>query len=149
MESLRDHNGPGFRYHLKVHVFRTLTAILALGLVATAFYQKPEILTSAQRLVQQGIEVIADAIPAPWGPRAESAFREIGGLVWLQITMFILAIRLTLSTIAATWRFTFRATGPSRTGPSSPPRLSDPVALAVYAVLTACFLGFLILVLNQ
>jgi hypothetical protein len=122
---------------------------LALGLVATAFYQKPELLTSAQSLVQRMIEIIGDAIPSPWGTQAEFVFREIGGLSWLQITMVILAIRMTLSAIAATWRLAFRAPGASRTGPSSPRRMSDPVALAVYAILTACFVGLVILVLSQ
>ena len=148
MESLH-RNGPGFRYHLKVHVFRMLTAMLAWGLIAIAFYRKPELLTSAQSLVQRGVEVIGGAIPSPWGPSAESVFRETGGVLWLQITMVILAIRMTLSGIAATWRLTFRPTGSSRTGPGSPRRMSDPVALTVYAVLTSCFFGLLILVLNQ
>ena len=123
-------------------MFRTLTAILALGLMAAAFYQKPELLASAQRLAQRGIEALGDAVPPPWRAQVEFVFREIGGLIWLQITMVILAIRIVLSTIAATWRFTLRATGPS-----SPRGMSDPVALAVYAVLTFAFLGLLILVL--
>ena len=144
MENLRDRNRPGFRYHLKVHVFRTLTAILAWGLVVAAFYQKPELLTSAQRLVQRGIEAIGDTVPSPWGARVEFVFREIGGLIWLQITIVILAIRMMLSMIAATWRLTFRVTGPS-----TPRRMSDPVALAVYGVLTFAFFGLLILALQQ
>ena len=127
MERLRDRNRPGFGYHLKVHTFRTLTAVLAWGLVVAAFYQKPELLTSAQRLMQRGIEAVGDAVPSPWGSRMEFVFREIGGVIWLQITMLILTLRMMLSTIAATWRLVFRATGPS-----SPERMSDPVALAVY-----------------
>src|SRR5262245_23133624 len=78
MENLRDRNRPGFRYHLKVHSFRILTTILAWGLVVAAFYQKPELLTSAQRLVQRGIEAIGDTVPSPWGARVEFVFREIG-----------------------------------------------------------------------
>ena len=140
---MENRDRPGFRYHLKVHIFRTLTAILAWGLVAAAFYQKPELLTSGQRLLQRGIEAVSDAAPSPWGARVEFVFREIGGLIWLQITMVILAIRMMLSTIAATWRLTLRATDPSS------PRMSDPVALAVYAVLTFAFFGLLILVLQQ
>lgn len=144
MGSLRDRNRPGFRYHLKVHSFRTLTAILAWGLIVAAFYQKPELLTSAQRLVQRGTEAVGDAVPSLWGTRAAVVFREMGGLIWLQITMVILAIRMILSTVAATWRLILRPTGSS-----SPRRMSDPVALAVYAVLTFTFLGLLILVLQH
>ncbi|RZN16832.1 hypothetical protein [Bradyrhizobium sp. Leo121] len=73
-----------------------------------AFYEKPELLTSAQRFLQRGIEAIGDAIPPPWGPRIEFVFREIGGLIWLQITMFVLVLRVVLSIIAAMWRFGLR-----------------------------------------
>ena len=142
MERPRDRNRPGFGYHLKVHTFRTLTAVLAWGLVVAAFYQKPELLTSAQRLMQRGIEAVGDAVPSPWGARMEFVFREIGGVIWLQITMLILTLSMMLSTIAATWRLVFRATGPSR-----PARMSDPVALAVYAALTLAFFFLLFLVL--
>ena len=56
MERLEERNRPGFGYQLKVHTFRTLTAVLAWALVVAAFYQKPELLTSAQQLMQRGIE---------------------------------------------------------------------------------------------
>ena len=138
MERLGERNRPGFGYHLKVHTFRTLTAVLAWGLIVAAFYQKPELLKSAQRLMQQGIEAVGDAIPPPWG-HGWIAFREIGGSIWLQVTVVILAVRLMLSTIAATWRLIFRKTVPSRYE-----RMSDPVALAVYGALT---LAFVLLVL--
>ena len=104
MAFLRDNDRPKFRYHLRVQLFRTVTVILAWFLIIAAFYEKPELLTAAQRLLQRGIESIGDAIPAPWGPRIEFVFREIGGLIWLQITLFVLALRIGLSTIAATWR---------------------------------------------
>ena len=134
MEHLGERNRPGFGYHLKVHTFRTLTAVLAWALVVTAFYQKPELLTSAQQLMQRGIEAVGDAVPSPWGARMEFVFREIGGLIWLQITVLILAVRIMLSTIAATWRLIFRKTVPRRYE-----RMSDPVALAVYGALTLAF----------
>jgi hypothetical protein len=140
MERLGERNRPGFGYHLKVHTFRTLTAVLAWGLIVTAFYQKPELLTSAQRLMQRGIEAVGDAVPSPWGARMEFVFREIGGLIWLQITMVILTLRMMLSTIAATWRLIFRRTGPSRYE-----RMSDAVALPVYAALTLAFFALLFL----
>jgi len=62
MERLGERNRPGFGYHLKVHTFRTLTAVLAWALVVAAFYQKPELLTSAQRLMQRGIEAVGGAV---------------------------------------------------------------------------------------
>lgn len=99
---------PGWRYHLKVHSFRTITLVLAWALIVGAFYERPELLTGAQRLLQRGIETIGDAIPSPWGPRIEFVFREIGGLIWLQITLFVLVLRIALATIAATWRLLVR-----------------------------------------
>ena len=146
MERLGERNRPGFGYHLKVHTFRTLTAVLAWGLIVAAFYQKPELLTSAQRLTQRGIEAVGEAIPPPWG-HGWIAFREIGGSIWLQITVAILAVRLMLSMIAATWRLIFRKTVPRRTVPRRYERMSDPVALAVYAALTLAFVALLFWVL--
>jgi hypothetical protein len=93
---------------VRVHSFRMATVILAWLLIVAAFYQKPEALTAAQRLLQRGIEAVGDAIPAPWGPRIEFVFREIGGLIWLQITLFVLTLRVGLSAVAAVWRFIMR-----------------------------------------
>jgi hypothetical protein len=64
-----------------------------------------EILTGAQRLLQRGLEDLGDAIPAPGGRASnEFVFREIGGMIWLQITLLALVLRRALSTVAATWR---------------------------------------------
>jgi hypothetical protein len=93
------------QHHFKVHFFRALTVILAWLLIVAAFYERPEVLTATQRLIQRGIESIGDAIPSPWGPRIEFVFREIGGLIWLQITLFVVILRVVLSTLAALWRF--------------------------------------------
>ena len=59
MLSLRERDRPGFGYHLKVHSFRTFTVLLAWGLIVAAFYQKPELLTGAQRLMQRGMKLSA------------------------------------------------------------------------------------------
>ncbi len=100
-----EHTGrPGFGYQFKVLSFRTFTVMFAWVLIVAAFYQKPELLTGAQRLMQRGIETVGDTVPSPWGPRIEFVVREIGGVVWLQIALVILALRLVLSTIAAIWR---------------------------------------------
>ena len=96
------------RHHLKVHLFRALTVVLAWVLIVAAFYERPELLTGAQRLVQRGIESVGDAIPSPWGPRIEFVFREIGGLIWLQITLFVIALRVALSTLAGLGRLLVR-----------------------------------------
>ena len=108
MGPLRGGDRPPFIYRLKVHFFRILTVILAWILIVAAFYQAPEALTGAQRLLQHGIEAIGDAIPPPWGPRIEFVFREIGGFIWLQITLFVLVLRMVLSAFAAIWRYTLR-----------------------------------------
>jgi hypothetical protein len=141
MERLEERNKPGFGYHLKAHTFRTLTAVLAWAVVVAAFYLKPELLTSAQQLMQRGIEAVGDAVPSPWR-YGWIVFREMGGVIWLQITMVILTLRVMLSTIAATWRLIFPTTGPRKFQ-----RMSDPVALAVYAALTLAFFVLLFLVL--
>jgi hypothetical protein len=99
---------PGFGYHVRVHSFRTFTVIIAWVLVVAAFYQWPELLTGAQRLIQRGMEAAGDNIPSPWGPRIEFVFREIGGVIWLQITLLIVALRIALSSVAAIWRFVLR-----------------------------------------
>jgi hypothetical protein len=101
---------PPLSYHLKVHSFRLLTVILAWILVGAAFLEKPELLTGAQRLMQQGLEAIGDDVPPPWGPRFEFVFREIGGVIWLQITIFVVFLRVVLSTLAMVWRSLRRRT---------------------------------------
>ena len=93
----------GLRHHAKVHSFRFLTVILAWLLIAVAFYQKPELLTGLQRAIQHGMEAVGDTIPSPWGPRIEFVFREIGGFIWLQITLIVLCLRVILSSLAGAW----------------------------------------------
>jgi hypothetical protein len=87
-----------------VHSFRIVTVILAWVLVAAAFYDWPELLTGLQRAIQSGMQTIGDSIPSPWGPRIEFVFREIGGFVWLQITLIVIFLRVILSGIASAWR---------------------------------------------
>ena len=87
MLSLRERDRPGFGYHLKVHSFRTFTVLLAWGLIFAAFYQKPELLTGAQRLMQRGIEAaVYERAPAlgevgagiQLGPNAVKVLRALG-----------------------------------------------------------------------
>jgi hypothetical protein len=94
----------GLRHHARVHSFRIVTVILAWVFIAAAFYEKPELLTALQRAIQRGMEAIGDTIPPPWGPRIEFVFREIGGFIWLQITLIVVLLRVILSGIAGAWR---------------------------------------------
>ena len=94
----------GLRHHARVHSFRIFTVVLAWLCIGAAFYQKPELLTGLQRAIQHGMETVGDTIPPPWGPRIEFVFREIGGFIWLQITLIVVVLRMLLSGIAALWR---------------------------------------------
>jgi hypothetical protein len=78
--------------------------ILAWLLIAVAFYEKPELLTGLQRAIQRSMETVGDSIPSPWGPRIEFVFREIGGFIWLQITLIVVLLRIVLSGFAGLWR---------------------------------------------
>ena len=101
---IRENRYSGLRHHAKVHSFRILTVILAWLLIAAAFYERPELLTGLQRAIQRAMEVVGDSIPPPWGPRIEFVFREIGGFIWLQITLIVVLLRVVLSGIASAWR---------------------------------------------
>jgi hypothetical protein len=98
----------GLRHHAKVHSFRISTVILAWGLIVAAFYYRPDLLKWALRTITHGIETIGDSLPSPWGDRAEVILRELGGFVWFQITLIIVAIRMLFSSIAMGWRFSRR-----------------------------------------
>jgi len=102
-ETRRDYSG--FKHHAKVHSFRVGTAILAWGLIVAAFYYRPDWLKWGLRALTNGIETIGDALPSPWGDRAEVILRELGGFVWFQITAVIVLIRVLLSGIAMGWRW--------------------------------------------
>jgi hypothetical protein len=101
---IRENRYSGLKHHARVHSFRILTVILAWLLIAAAFYERPELLTGLQRAIQRAMEVVGDSIPPPWGPRIEFVFREIGGFIWLQITLIVVLLRVILSGIASVWR---------------------------------------------
>ena len=48
---------------------------------------------------------MGDDAPAPWGPRIEFVFGEIGCLIWLQFTLLVVLLRVLLSMTAAVWPF--------------------------------------------
>jgi hypothetical protein len=99
----RDYSG--LKHHAKVHSFRIGTAILAWALIVAAFYYRPDLLKWGLRALTNGIETIGDALPSPWGDRAEVILRELGGFVWFQITAIIVLIRVLFSGIAMGWRW--------------------------------------------
>lgn len=100
-----DRSGPlGFRHHAKVQGFRLFTVVLAWLLIGAAFYYRPDLIKQALRASTRAIESVGDAIPSPWGDRIEILLREIGGFIWLQITAFIVALRLIFWIVAALWR---------------------------------------------
>jgi hypothetical protein len=92
------------KQHAKVHTFRIATAIAAWILIAVALYYRPDWIKWGLRASTDGIEVIGDALPYPWGDRIEIALRELGGSFWLQVTAVIVLLRLTLSSCAMVWR---------------------------------------------
>ena len=98
----RDYSG--LKHHAKVHSFRITTAIVAWILMVGIFYYRPDWLKWGLRGATRGIEAIGDSLPYPWGDRIEIILRELGGIIWLQITAVILLLRLVLSTIALAWR---------------------------------------------
>jgi hypothetical protein len=109
---VRENRYSGLGHHAKVHSFRILTVVLAWLIIVAAFYQKPELLTWLQRAIQRSMETVGDNIPSPWGPRIEFVFREIGGFIWLQITVIVILLRVILSGIASAWRL-LRRRGPA------------------------------------
>ena len=78
--------------------------MLAWSLIAAGLYNRPDLIKQALRASTHAIEGIGDAIPSPWGDRIEIMLREIGGFIWLQITAFIVMLRLIFWPIGVLWR---------------------------------------------
>ena len=102
----RDYSG--IKHQAKVHTFRFATATATWLLIIAAFYYHPEWIKWGLRTITQGSETVADALPYPWGDRIEIVLRELGGFIWIQVTLAIIALRLSLSVVAAVWRQLFR-----------------------------------------
>ena len=99
----------GLKHQAKVQSFRICTALLAWALIVAAFYYRPDLLKWALRTMTRSIEAVGDSLPSPWGDRAEVILRELGGFIWFQITVVVLAVRLLFSGIAAGWRLSRRS----------------------------------------
>jgi hypothetical protein len=101
-ENRRDFTG--LKHHARVHTFRIATAVLAWAAIIAAFYYRPDWIKWGLRTGTHGIEALGDSMPYPWGDRIEIVLRELGGLIWFQITIVIIAIRVFLFTITLVWR---------------------------------------------
>jgi hypothetical protein len=88
-----------------VHSFRIITAILAWVFIGVAFYYRPDWIKWGLRTATHGIEAVGDALPSPWGDRIEIVLRELGGFIWIQITVLLIFIRVVFSSIATGWRY--------------------------------------------
>lgn len=95
---------PTLRYLAKVHTFRFLTMMAAWALIFCAFLYHPEWIRGTLRLLTHAIETIADQVPEPWGSRVEIILRELGGIIWVQISVAIVLLRLILWVPFHIWR---------------------------------------------
>jgi hypothetical protein len=74
-------------------------------LIVAAFYQAPKSSPAHSVCFNVALRIWAMQFPPPGGRASnELVFREIGGMIWLQITLLALVLRRALSTVAATWR---------------------------------------------
>jgi hypothetical protein len=103
-ERMRSPSRPTFRYLAKVHTFRFFTMIAAWVLILCAFLYHPEWIRASLRLLTHAVESLADQVPEPWGSRVEIILRELGGIIWVQITVAIVLLRLILWVPFHLWR---------------------------------------------
>jgi hypothetical protein len=104
MSQVGDQTKLGFKHHAKVHSFRVSTAILTWILLGAMLFYKPEWVRNGMRAGTHAIEAVSDALPSYWGAQAEIMLRELGGFLWIQITVAIIVVRFVFWAIAATWR---------------------------------------------
>ena len=94
----------GLKHHARVHTFRLSTVLIAWALLIAAFIFYPQYIAQSLRAFSHGVENIADALPDQIGSYIEIGLRELGGLLWFQITALIIVVRVILWGIAAVWR---------------------------------------------
>lgn len=94
----------GLKHHAKVHTFRFTTLLAGWALLIAAFIFYPKYIAESLRAFSHGVESIADMLPDQVGSYVEIGLRELGGMLWFQITAVIVAIRLICSLIAMGWR---------------------------------------------
>src|SRR5205085_881405 len=98
----RDYSG--LKHHAKVHTFRIGTAIVAWVLLIATFVIYPKLIAQMLRVFSHTVENVADAMPEQLGSYVEIGLRELGGMLWFQITAAIIVIRVACSLIAMAWR---------------------------------------------
>jgi hypothetical protein len=97
-------NRPTVGQLTKAHTFRFLTMIAAWVLIFAAFVYHPEWIRGSLRFMTHSIETVADQVPEPWGARLEIMLRELGGIIWLQIAVAIVLLRLIVWVPFHLWR---------------------------------------------
>jgi hypothetical protein len=78
--------------------------VVAWLLIFCAFLYHPEWIRASLRILTHSIEVLSDQVPEPWGSRLKILLREIGGIIWVQITVFIVLLRLLVWVPFHIWR---------------------------------------------
>jgi hypothetical protein len=73
-------------------------------LIFAAFVYHPEWIRESLRFMTHSIEAIADQVLEPWGARLEIMLRELGGIIWLQIAVAIVVLRLIIWVPFHLWR---------------------------------------------
>lgn len=88
----------------RTHTFRFATMIATWVLIFAAFVYHPEWIRESLRFMTHSIKTIADQVPEPWGARLEIMLRELGGIIWLQIAIAIVLLRLIIWVPFHFWR---------------------------------------------
>src|ERR1700686_3025639 len=104
MLPVQPHYRPTVGQLAKAHTFRFLTMIATWVLIFAAFVYHPEWIRESLRFMTHSIETIADQVPEPWGSRLEIMLRELGGIIWLQIAVAIVVLRLIIWGPFHLWR---------------------------------------------
>lgn len=94
----------GLKHHAKVHTFRFATLIAAWAMLIAAFIFYPKFIAQSLRSLSHGIEIFADVLPDQISSYVEIGLRELGGLLWFQVTAVIVVLRVICSLIAISWR---------------------------------------------
>lgn len=102
--SYRERDYSGLKHHAKVHAFRFSTLIVAWALLIAAFIFHPSFIAQSLRSSSHGIEALADALPGQISSYVEIGMRELGGLLWFQVTAVIVLVRIACSLVATGWR---------------------------------------------
>ena len=89
----------GLKHYAKVHTFRFTTLIVGWVFLIAAFIFYPKYIAQSLRAFSRGVESVADMLPDQIGSYVEIGLRELGGMLWFQITAVIVAIRLICSLI--------------------------------------------------